>query len=292
MLFKNLTVYNLKENPDLTDLEEKIAAKIFVDAGINDPWKVGFTNPSQHEGLYLEAKDYILFAIQIEDKVIPASLVDKMVNEQAKQWELRTKDKARAKVRKQLKEDIMHDLKRRALSKFEKIHGYLDLEGGLLVVDTASPTKAETFCTQLRSALGSLKIELMQSSHNNLLTRLLKPIESHPLELSRFVEVGSSALLKDRSEAGKIKLSEEDLYGDTIQDIIGETHRVIELNMRWRQELKFTLTDNMVFKSVKPMTLLSESFDGAREEDGSLNLQASMIIIGSLVRHLIKDFRG
>ena len=59
------------------------------------------------------------------------------------------------RMRKRMKEDLVHELLPRAFVKPSRIDALLDLEHGFLAVDTASRKQAEAVASEIRRALGS-----------------------------------------------------------------------------------------------------------------------------------------
>jgi recombination associated protein RdgC len=93
-----------------------------------------------------------------EEKVLPAAVVNKMVQEKILEAEDKQGHKLSKKERIALKDELIFELLPRAFTFSSKTYAYIDSKGGWLIVDAASAKKAEDLFRSLRKCLGSLLV--------------------------------------------------------------------------------------------------------------------------------------
>ena len=161
MWFKNARLFQLNE-PFVMD------AETFSDTLKNDALKAcapmeavskGWVSPfgSDSDLWVLKSGEAMLFSLGIEEKVLPAAVVNHQLNQQLTSIKGQTGQKPGRKQQTDMKQQLMLEMLPQAFVKPKSIHAYIDLKLNLLVVDCASQNAAEDLVSQLRQTLGSFK---------------------------------------------------------------------------------------------------------------------------------------
>jgi recombination associated protein RdgC len=170
VFFKNLRLYQLgtEFNPDALELEAALAARPARPCGSLEAASMGWCPPVDGTLLFArQMQGATIICLKIEEKILPKAAVDKVLWDRVKKIESESNRIVRRKERDTLRDEIMQDLLPRALTKEEKIYAYIDQVNHLIVVDTASPKKAEALLTLLRLSVGSLPAIPMMGTVNH-----------------------------------------------------------------------------------------------------------------------------
>ena len=154
MWFKNLALYRFTEPFTLAtdDLEAKLADKQFRPCGSHDEFSLGWTSPvgNATEQLIHASNGFIMLCLKKEEKVIPAAVINEMLQEKVSEKEDQEARKLSKKERSTLKDELIFELLPRAFSFSKKTYAYIDPKGGWIIVDAASAKKAEDLLSHLR----------------------------------------------------------------------------------------------------------------------------------------------
>jgi len=163
MWFKNLRLYQLVKNPlpeDEMMLEDQLAEHTFKGCGSQDLQSVGLVSPLGKHGEMLShsVAECVVFCVKKQDKVLPASVVNELLNDRIEEIEEEQARKVYRKERAQLKDELMMDLLPKAFTKSRLTYAYIDKKQQWLVVNSSSATAAEEVINVLRNALGSFSL--------------------------------------------------------------------------------------------------------------------------------------
>lgn len=289
MWFKNLQLFKFVEPfaMNAEELEIKLTEHGFFPCRNVDASSQGFTSPMQSDAATLvhAANGFYLFCLQREDKVVPASIVKKMLDEKIAEIEKSQDRKVRKREKETLKEDIYHQLVMRALTKDSKIYGYIDTVDGYLVVDAGTHSKAEEFTVMLRKALGSLKIELPRlQTISVLLTHWLKTNE-YPSEFT----INDRLVLTDPKEGGTIRCQRQNLFAEDIRTLIYEGRMVSALSLSWAEQISFVLKDDFSIKNLKFLELIQDQIKDTAAENMVERFDADFTIMTETLRAFIRE---
>ena len=161
MWFKNARLFQLNE--DFTLDAEAFSAALQTDAlkacapmeAMSKGWVSPFGEDS--ELFVLQSGDALLFTMGMEEKVLPAAVVNHQLQQQLSTLQKTEGQKPGRKQQTDMKQQLMLEMLPQAFVKPRQINAYIDLKLNLLVVDSASQNAAEDLVSQLRQTLGSFK---------------------------------------------------------------------------------------------------------------------------------------
>jgi len=151
----------------------------------------------------------------------------------------------------------------RAFIRSRSTFGWIDPINGWLVIDSASPAKAEEFLEQL------------QKSVDGLPARVLKVIQSPSAAMTGWVASGEAPAgftldqdLELRStEKATVRYVNHTLDGEEIRQHIATGKIVTRLAMTWNDRISFVLNDLLQIKRLAFLDILKEQADGQGENE-------------------------
>jgi len=160
MWFKNIRLYQLTQpfahSPE--ELNEHLAAHVFNPCGKLDLKRQGFVPPlGRHGELLVHAiPGYIMVALKRQEKILPSGVVREALEEKIQHISEQEGRRVSRKERDGLKDELIFELLPKAFVKNSIDYAYIAMEEQLIVVNTASASRAEEMLSALREAIGSL----------------------------------------------------------------------------------------------------------------------------------------
>lgn len=289
MFFKNLIIYRMTL-PQLNaeTLEAALAEKRAKPCGRTELSTYGFVSPFNGgaDGMLVHAADgHLMIATQSEEKVLPGSVLRDALMERVKQIELRDSRKVYKKERDQLKDEVLVDMLPRAFVRRSILYAVLSPAQGFVIVNTASPAKAETLISAVRDALGSLPAghlvvdDFAVRQHMTGWLRNGFPDGFYPQR---------SCELRDPLEGGgTIRCKGQDLESDEILQHLEAGKQVVKLALDWSEKLSFTMTEYLQFRQVAFGDVVMSELDKLDGADALAERDASLVLMmGTLMEFL------
>lgn len=283
MWFKNLAIYRFTEPFTLSPeaLEQKLQQQPFQPCGGHDEFSFGWTSPlgKASDALVHANNGFMMICAKKEEKVIPTSVINEMLQEKISEIEEREARKLPGKERTRVKDELIFELLPRAFSFSRKTYAYIDSQGGWIVVDAASPKKAEDVLSLLRKCLGSLPVVPIGAS--------LKPasVMTHWLlhhDAPKDVLIEDECELRSPEEEGAIiRCKRHDLALPEIKNHLDNGKQVIKLALSWAERLSFVLDENLAVKRLKFLDLIQEqaadveAFDDVEQFDADFSIMSA-----------------
>lgn len=283
MWFKNLAIYRFTEPFTATaeELEQKLQQQPFRPCGSHDEFSFGWTAPlgKASDALVHANNGFMMICAKKEEKVVPSSVINEMLQEKISEIEEREARKLPGKERTRIKDELIFDLLPRAFSFSRKTFAYIDSQGGWLVVDAASPKKAEDLLSQLRKCLGSLPVVPIGASIKTapILTQWLLHHDT-PADI---VIQDECELRSPEEEGAIIRCKRHDLALPEIKNHLDNGKQVIKLAISWADRLSFVLDENLLVKRLKFLDLIQEqaadieAFDDAEQFDADFSIMSA-----------------
>lgn len=266
MWFKNLQTYRLAGEWSLAPgaFEERLAAKPLTPCiGLN-PQSRGWVPPAKSAQLVYAQNRQMLFALGIEQKLLPASVVRQEVEQRAEALSARQGFKAGRKQIRDLKDQVTAELMPRAFARRRVVRAWLDPVGGWLVIEAASPARAEELVEVLRDTLDGLALELPELAQS--------PAAAMTGWLAAGDAPGAFAVDQECELRGAdaqkptVRYLRHELGGVEVGNHIRAGKQVTRLGLRWYDRASFVLTDKFEVKKLR-----FEDIEQAREEATTLS---------------------
>ncbi|AZZ91294.1 recombination-associated protein RdgC [Hahella sp. KA22] len=260
MLFKNALIYRFtKPVPwPLEDLETGLSEHAFTPCQANDTYRLGWVPaaPLVSDALVYQQGRYLLLTLKREEKILPASVIKEEVEERAQEIEEREQRKLRKKEKNELKEQVITVLLPQAFKRSRLMSAYIDLDKGLLVVDTSSGTRADEFTSFLRQSMGTLPIRfvaLNEAPAVHFSDWVQKDNTPTP-----FVSGDNCELRSGDGSDTVIRCKGTESLTDAISTHIENGMQVTQLSLEWDEKLSFAVGDDLKIKRIKFMDTLQE----------------------------------
>jgi recombination associated protein RdgC len=284
-MLNSISIFTLNERITANDLANALESYKFTSCASSAPSSTGFTSPLNNGELVHQSNNCLLLALKIESKVIPVSTLKKEVAERIAKIEESENRNLSKKEKDAIKEDAYQSLILKAFTKEEVINGYFDLTSNMLIVGTSSASKAELVTTRLRRALGSLKITAPT-------TGLVSPVMKHwiedsalPQDLS-FNGYGKLEFPNFDNSTSQVTLKQENFESDYWIELVKD-HDVKELGLNWQDLISFTLTDELVIKSIKFTQEFKDQVNDVHCDSKEQRLDADFYLMSQTIRELL-----
>ncbi|MBF0803330.1 MULTISPECIES: recombination-associated protein RdgC [unclassified Neisseria] len=283
MWFKQLTAYRLPEKPEQRHLDESLSNAQFTPPAGLDWFSEGFAIPTPFDNFFVfNAKGHYLISLKREEKVLPAGVINNVLAEKIEKIQKAEARNVGRREKRELKEQITDDLLPRALTRSSRTHAILT--DGWLLVDSATPSKAENLLTKLREALGGLEVKLpaTKQSPASLMTEwLLNGQAQGGFELDCDVTLRGVG-----DVAPRVTISKKDLTADDVVQHSRNGLYVVELGLIWREEIAFLLTENLTLKRIQYLDVVQENADSQADNAADLTVASQIIMTESLTAML------
>lgn len=261
MWFRNLQVYRPGQAFDLTPevLEQRLRGAGFKGCNRMDRLATGWAPPLGRGGSQLvhAANGYLMICARKEEKIIPAGVVKQLLDDKVAEIEAAEDREIYRRERMRMKEDIVVNILPHALSRITDQYAYIDTGNQIMVVDAASPARAEALVSQLRTTLGrfpATPVSIRQSL-SAVMTRWL-----NGERLPDGLELGHECELRHPDpEGGVVSCRHQDLDAGEIRNHIRNGKYAIKLALQWKDRLSFVLHEDMSVKRLRFENIVKEA---------------------------------
>ena len=260
MFFKNLQIYRLPAPWAMTAtaLEQALAPQQFTPATSMDLVRQGWASPrGAGQPLVHAVGGQFLLQLKTEKKLLPSTVINQVAAARALEMEEAQGFAPGKKAMKELKERVTDELLPRAFAILSTTAVWIDPINGWLVVDAASPAKADEVIKLLLKSVDKLPLESLrvQRSPVGAMTEWLQADES-PTGFT----VDQDAIMRATGESkAQVAYKRHTLEADDIRRHIAAGKQCTRLAMTWSDKISFVLDESLAIKSVKPLEIIKES---------------------------------
>lgn len=282
--FKNAVWYRFTPDTDFDaeKLEQALLAKPFTPCSRHEQKRTGWTSPTYGltESPVFASTGYLLVCLQQEERILPGSVVRDALNEKVEQIEAEEDRKVFRKERAQIKEEVTFELLPRAFTRRRPTHALVSAEHGWIAVDASSITKAEQLLSELREALGSLRVRLPEVQHSPGATLSGWVMGTH--DLPSGIELEQECEIKDTlsEDGGVIKVKGQDLTSNEIRAHIEGGMEVSKLALCWEQQLRMVLHEDLTLHRLKLTDEYRDQLEEQAPEEELAALDADVTQLG------------
>lgn len=289
MWFKQVHILKLtKPIPSSAqDLSERLAAVKFKPCLPSMATSLGWIPPideDEETSLVLAANNCLMLCLQIEEKILPASVVNHALKEQSKKIEANEGRKLRQKEKLNLKDEIIFTLLQRAFSRYSLVYAYIDSINNWLVINTTTPARVEQFVTLFKKTLGDIVEGIDIIKPSSLLTHWLQN-KNYPTEFA----IEKACVLKDPEQQNRmIRAQHQDLFASSIQSLLKDGCEVVQIALCWQDRLKFVIAEDFSLRSIQlaeeDLIEIQEALETKRQR-----LTADLVMMTQMYTELFKD---
>lgn len=294
MFFRNAQIYRLSAGYDMTAerLIELLTPQTFRPATSAELTTSGWTPPIKDGALVHTVNKQLLIALQTEKKLLPASVINQVAKAKASEIEDTQGFPVGRKAMKELKERVADELLPRAFGINTVVQTWIDPVNGWLVVDAASPSKADDVVKLLLKAIDRMPLESLrvQRSPVAVMTGWLEADEApHGFTIDQDTELRATGESRAAVRYVKHSLDPED-----IRRHIAAGKQCTRLAMTWQDKISFVLTETLAIKSIKPLDVIREGESAARDEIERFDSEMMLMTaeLGLLLADLVEELGG
>lgn len=277
MFFKNIRLFCLTEEFTYSqeELETQLSEQLFTPCNKYEKSSLGWISPLAYtapaEGEEDEAPllthvigDYIMVCAQKQDRLLPATVVRQETEEKVAEIEQRQARKVYRKEKREIQDDVYATLLPRAFTKNQQTFAYISVKEKILVVDSASASRAEEVVNLLRDTLESLPVGLPESrtAPGDVMTRWLRDRKLS----DNFSLLEDVVLHNPLDSSNVVRCASQDLGGDEIAAHLDAGKRVVSLGVSWNNVIHCIVNDDL---SVKRLQFESIEEDTEGMEDAT-----------------------
>jgi recombination associated protein RdgC len=267
MWFKNLQIYRLPAPWAFTpeQLEAALQGQAFSPASSNEMMRQGWDTPRPNGGLVHVVNKQMLILLGTEKKLLPATVVNQVAKARAAELEEQQGFAPGKKAMKELKERVHDELLPRAFTIRSNVWTWIDPVNGWLVVDAASPAKADEVIKLLLKAVDRMPIESLrvQRSPVAVMTGWLQDDEA-PAGFTVDMDTELRATGESKSAVRYVRHT---LEPEEVRRHIAAGKQCTRLAMTWDSKISFVLTEALAIKGVKPLDVIKENEASTRNDE-------------------------
>lgn len=286
MFFRNLTLFRFPTTTKLDELDTGLEECKLKPVGPLELSSRGFISPfgRDAESMSHRIQDAIWLSVGGEDRLLPGSVVNDMLAKKLAEIEQKEGRKPGSRTRKRLKDELIVDLLPRAFIKPSRTDALLDLEHGIVVVDTSSRKSGENVVSEIRRALGSFPALPLNAevAPRSILTGWLA---GEPLPEG--LTLGEECELRDPMEQGAVvKCQRMELQGDEINKHLETGKQVTRLALNLDDHVSFVLGEDLVIRKFKLLDGAVDSLENTERDDLRAELDARFALMSGEVKRL------
>ena len=292
-MFTNLTIYRIASSwvPDFQAIEAALAKSPFAACGLTQERSAGWAPPrgEAHGALAENIGGQWIFRFMTEAKMLPASVLNRRVNEKAAHIEATEGRKPGKKEKKDLKDEAKLDLLPMAFTKQGAMWVWLDPQARTLVLDTGSQARADEVVSSLVEGLTGFALALVdtQTSAQAAMAHWLTTQESPAgFSIDRECELKAA----DESKA-VVRYARHPLDIDEVRQHIEHGKLPTRLALTWDDRVSFVLTEGL---QIRKIALLDAVMEGQSQDDGGFDADVAIATgeLSKLIPDLIEALGG
>jgi len=258
MWFKNIFIYRLPSDCTITaaTLQEKLALKPLQPCSGLDKQSRGWVSCRGDDRLVHVANQQILFALGVEQKLLPATIINRFVKERIADIEAQQGYKVGRKEKKDIKEAVTEELLPRAFAMQRATFAWIDPVNGRLIIEAASSAKADELLEQLGKTVDDLPVKLLHTELSPVaaMTNWLAG-ENAPagFTIDRELELRATGESK-----ATVRYANHALEGEEILAHIAAGKRATRLGLTWNDRISFVLTEQLQIKRLEFLDIIKE----------------------------------
>ncbi len=290
MWFRQLQVLELGETLRLSNeaLQDKLAAHAFTPCLPSLPMSTGWVSPHSDEEdapLVRTLNGCSMICLQIEEKILPASVVRHQLLERIKKIEREEDRKMRQKQKYALKDEIIMTLLPRAFSRYSKVYAYIDTRQQWLVLGSTQTRSAVEFIKRFKQAI-TADVQPLQVAHLPAQMTHWLAQRDYPTAFS----IETAGVLQDPAATGRIiRCRQQDLFADAIQNLLQSGCHIKQLALNWQDQVSFTLADPFVLQGIRYQDEVTAQAAEMEAESAQQQFDADFLIMSDVLAALLKE---
>ena len=304
-MFKTASFFRLAPDfvlPPLEALEEALQALRFVPCGPTQPESDGWVPPRGNKSLVLveSVGGQVILKLCTERRPVPASAVKAAVEERIEKYKQETgNERVGAKLKKEIREEVLVDLLPRAFTRRTTTLVWLDPVNKLLVVDSGSLSGADKVVTLLIEALSevpgarpSLLVKPVQT-HETAVACMSHWLATREAPVSFTVDRDCELKTPDEQKSA-VRYSRHTLEIDEVAQHIAAGKLPTQLAMTWNDRVSFVLSETAQVRKLKLLDVVTDGVQKGGKDDDGFDADAAILTgeLSALIPDLLEALGG
>jgi recombination associated protein RdgC len=292
MFFRNLTLFRFPTTTKFDALESGLGECQLKPVGPLELSSRGFISPFGRDAEVMSHNqgEATWLAVGGEDKILPGSVVNDMLNKKLSEIEAKEGRKPGGRTRKRIKDELITDLLPRAFVKPSRTDALIDLGHGVVAVDTSSRKTGESVVSEIRRAMGSFPALPLNAevAPRSVLTGW---VAGEPLPEG--LSLGDECELRDPIDQGAVvKVQRMELQSDEITKHLESGKQVTRLALNLDDHVSFVLGEDLVVRKFKLLDGAVDELESTERDDLRAELDARFILMAGEFRRLFTVLEG
>ncbi|ALN88438.1 MULTISPECIES: recombination-associated protein RdgC [Lysobacter] len=290
MFFRNLTFFRFPTTHKLDDLEKGLEECALKPVGPLELSSRGFISPfsraTEDAQMLNRIGDAIWITVGSEDRLLPGAVVNDMLAKKLAEIEQKEGRKPGGRTRKRLKDELIVDLMPRAFIKPGRTDAIIDLEHGLVIVDTSSRKTGENVISEIRRAVGSFPALPLNAeiAPRSILTGWVAGEE-----LPDGISLGDECELRDPVDQGAVvKCQRQELESDEIAKHLETGKQVTRLALTLDDHVSFVIGEDLVVRKFKLLDGAVDQLENSDSDGVRAELDARFALMSAEVKRLFR----
>ena len=286
MWFKNIFIYRLPTDCKITadTMQEKLAQKpLFPCSGL-DKQSRGWIPCCDDDRLVHSANGHILFALGSEQKLLPASVINRFTRERVKNLEAQQGYKVGRRDLKAIREAITEELLPKSFSLLRTTHAWLDTVNNRLIINAASIARAEELLEFLHKTVEDMPVRPLHTTLSPVSAMtdwLASNLAPAGFTIDRELELRATG-----DSRASVRYANHALEGEEIPAHIQSGKRAIRLGLTWNSRISFVLNEQLQIKKLQFLDILKEETAAQAESAEELFKLDFTLMTGELAKML------
>jgi recombination associated protein RdgC len=290
MFFRNMTFFRFPTTHKLDDLEKGLEECALKPVGPLELSSRGFISPfsraTEDAQMLNRIGDAIWITVGSEDRLLPGSVVNDMLAKKLAEIEQKEGRKPGGRTRKRLKDELIVDLMPRAFIKPGRTDAIIDLEHGLVIVDTSSRKTGENVISEIRRAVGSFPALPLNAeiAPRSILTGWVAGEE-----LPDGISLGDECELRDPVDQGAVvKCQRQELESEEIAKHLETGKQVTRLALTLDDHVSFVIGEDLVVRKFKLLDGAVDQLENSDSDGVRAELDARFALMSAEVKRLFR----
>lgn len=294
MMPRNLTLFRFPATSpfDFSALDEGLPACALKPVGHLELESRGFVPPmgSACDDLAISHAGAIWLTVASQQRVLPAAVLAEALARKLAELERNEGRRPGGRLRKQIKDDLVHEMLPNAFVRTRRVDVLLDAHRGVCAVDTPSRKVAEGVVGEIRRALGSfpaLPLNAELSPRGVLTGWLVRNPMPHGLYLGE-----ECVLAEPEADGAAVRATRQDLQTEEIDRHLQAGKQVTRLALNWIDQAQFVLGEDLVLRKWHLLAGATDRMDETEQDNIEAELRARLAITVGTFREVFDTLEG
>lgn len=289
MWFKQIQYFHLKTKfPHQTEyINDALEALRFEPCLPSLPVSMGFIPPIDQidAPLMHAANGFMLICLQVEEKILPATVVRQALQERIKIIEHTQGRKVPYKEKQALQADIYATLLPRAFSRLKQLYAYVDTKRDCLILNAAHPKEIGYFLNSWKKVLPDHS--LIAPELKDLNYTLTDWLQNH--SYPQIFAIEKACVLQDPSQQSRtIRCQQQNLSASAIQSFLTDGCQVKQLALTWQDRVTFNLNSEFLLRGLDFADKLQSS-DAGDAQTKEQQFDIDFVLMTQAIAELMAD---